>query len=87
VARSAGRDLVALAPIFAACLWVAGASVWTHEGEWIAKSVTLFVGVGLSVTGYFGVHALMRSPELDVVWGLVRRKLRTSERQDVMGEG
>jgi putative peptidoglycan lipid II flippase len=58
-----------------ACFWVASAQVWTHEGEWIAKTVMLAVGIGLSVTSYVGVHALLRSEELDVVWNLVRRKV------------
>jgi putative peptidoglycan lipid II flippase len=34
----------------------------------------LAVAIGLSVSGYLGVHALMRSEELDLVWGMVRRK-------------
>lgn len=75
VLRSAGRDLFALLPLVLACVWVAGAAVWTHQGEWIAKTVMLIVGVGLSVTGYFGAHALMRSEELDVLWGILKRKL------------
>ena len=41
-----------------------------------AKSVMLFVAIGLSVSGYLGVHALLRSEELDLVWGMVRRKLK-----------
>jgi putative peptidoglycan lipid II flippase len=35
----------------------------------------LTVGIGLSVSGYLGVHALLRSEELDLVWGMVRNKL------------
>ena len=57
-----------------ACLWVAGAQVWTHAGEWVAKSVMLTVAIGLSVSGYLGVHALMRSEELDLVWGMVKKR-------------
>jgi putative peptidoglycan lipid II flippase len=79
VGRSVGRDLIALLPIVVACLWVAGAAVWIHEDEWIAKTVMLLVGVGLSVTGYFGVHALMRSEELDVLWNIVIRKFNPRE--------
>ncbi|MGH7259395.1 MAG: murein biosynthesis integral membrane protein MurJ [Nitrospiraceae bacterium] len=74
VGRSAARTVVAAAPLVLVCLWVAGAEVWTHEGEWIGKTVMLAVGIGLSVTGYVGVHALLRSEELDVVWGMVKRK-------------
>jgi putative peptidoglycan lipid II flippase len=79
VGRSAGRSLAAVVPVVLASVWVAGAAVWTHPGDWTAKTVMLFVGVGLSVTGYFGVHALMRSEELEVLWNILRRKLRRNE--------
>jgi putative peptidoglycan lipid II flippase len=75
VGRSAGRSLAAVVPVVLASVWVAGAAVWTHPGDWTAKTVMLFVGVGLSVTGYFGVHALMRSEELEVVVNILKRKL------------
>lgn len=74
VARSSLRVLAACLPMAAACWWVAEAQVWTRQGDWIAKSVMLFVGIGLSITGYLGVHALLRSEELDVLWGIVQRK-------------
>jgi putative peptidoglycan lipid II flippase len=77
VGRSAARVVVATVPLILACLWVAGAAVWTHQGEWMAKTVMLTVAIGLSVTGYLGAHALMRSEELDVIWGIVRTKLKT----------
>jgi putative peptidoglycan lipid II flippase len=35
----------------------------------------LFLAIGVSVSGYLGVHALLRSDELDLVWGMVRKKL------------
>ena len=75
VGRSAWRVIVACIPLVLACLWVAGAPVWNHPGEWMAKSVMLAVGIGLSVSGYLGVHALLRSEELDLVWGMVKKKL------------
>jgi putative peptidoglycan lipid II flippase len=76
VGRSAMRVLSACLPMVLACSWVAGAQVWSHPADWTAKSVMLFVAIGLSVTGYLGMHALLRSEELDVVWGIVKRKLR-----------
>lgn len=76
VGRSSVRVLLACLPMALACWWVAGAQVWSHPADWIAKSVMLFVGIGLSVTGYLGVHALLRSEELDVLWGMVTRKFR-----------
>ncbi len=75
VGRSAMRTVLATAPLIVACVWVAGAEVWEHEGEWVGKTVMLAVGIGLSVTGYVGVHALLRSEELDVCWNLVRRRI------------
>jgi putative peptidoglycan lipid II flippase len=75
VGRSLLRILLACVPMAISCWWVASAQVWAHETDWIAKSVMLFVAIGLSVSGYLGVHALLRSEELDVVWGIVRRKL------------
>ncbi len=76
VGRSSLRVLVASVPLVVVCAWVAAAQIWTHPGEWMAKSVMLFVAIGLSVSGYLGVHALLRSEELDLVWGMVRRKLK-----------
>jgi putative peptidoglycan lipid II flippase len=75
VGRSSLRVMVACVPLVLACLWVAGAQVWAHPGEWMAKSVMLVVAIGLSVSGYLGVHALLRSEELDLVWDMVKRKL------------
>ena len=74
VGRSAGRVMVACIPLALACLWVSGAKVWTHDGDWTAKSVMLAVAIGLSLSGYVGVHALMRSEELDLVWNMARNK-------------
>ena len=67
--------MLACLPVVVACLWVTSAAVWSHAGEWIAKSVMLFVAIGLSVSGYLGVHALLGSEELALVWGMVTRKL------------
>jgi putative peptidoglycan lipid II flippase len=75
VGRSIVRVLLACTPVVIACLWAAGAQVWTREGQWVAKSIMLFVGIGLSVTGYVGVHALLKSDELDTFLGMVKRKL------------
>jgi putative peptidoglycan lipid II flippase len=75
VGRSAGRVIIAALPLALACLWVANLEVWSREGQWMAKTVMLGVGLGLSATGYLGVHALMRSPELDVLWSMIRRRL------------
>ena len=72
--QTLARTVVALAPVVIASYWVAELAVWDREAEWMAKSVMLFVGIGLSATGYFGVHALLRSEELEGSWGIMRRK-------------
>jgi putative peptidoglycan lipid II flippase len=75
VGRSSLRVLVACIPLVIACWWVAGAPVWTQPADWVEKTAMLFAAIGASVGGYLGVHALFRSEELAVVWGMVRRKL------------
>ena len=74
VGRSAMRVLVACVPVVMVCWWVAGTPVWAYPEDWNAKSAMLLVAIGVSVSGYLGVHALLGSEELDVVWGMVRRK-------------
>ena len=74
VLRSAGRSLLATVPVVAACLWIAGLAVWQRPEAWIAKTVMLAVGIGLSVSGYLAVQAIFRSAELDVLWDLIKRK-------------
>lgn len=70
-----GRTLIATIPLILACLWIANLSVWQREDEWIFKGLMLGIGIGLSVAGYVGTHALYRSPELDVLWQLVQTKV------------
>ncbi len=74
VGRSSLRVLVASVPLVVICGWVAGAQLWTHSGDWLEKSIMLTMTIGLSVSGYLGVHAILRSEELVFVWGMVRKK-------------
>jgi putative peptidoglycan lipid II flippase len=76
VGRSSLRVLIASAPLVVVCTWVADHQIWTHPGSWIEKSAMLTLAIGMSVSGYLGVHALLRSEELGLVWGIVRRKLK-----------
>jgi len=75
VGRSSLRVVLACAPLIVTCFWTASASLWIRPGEWIEKSLLLAVAIGFSVGGYLGVHVLLKSDELDVVWGMVRRRL------------
>jgi len=76
IGLSAGRVVIASIPVSIACLWVAGLDVWGRQGEWIAKAVMLFVGIGGSATGYVSAHAAMRSEELDMLSNIVKGKFR-----------
>ena len=76
VGRLLLRVLAASVPLGVVCAWVAAAQIWTHPGEWIEKSAMLVVAIGVSGGCYMGVHALLRSEELGLVWGMVRRKLK-----------
>jgi putative peptidoglycan lipid II flippase len=75
IAMSALRVLMACIPVVLICLGVAGAMIWTHEGEWLMKAAILVAGISLSVSGYLGVHIMLGSDELDVVLSMVKRKL------------
>ena len=75
VGRSSLRVVLACFPLIVTCFLAASASLWTHPGEWIEKAVLLAVAIAFSVGGYVGVHLLLKSDEVDVVWGMVKRKL------------
>ncbi len=75
VGRAFGQAGLATIPVMLACTWVANLAVWQREDEWLAKAIMLLVGIGLSMTGYLGIQALLRSDEQDVVWSMVRRHM------------
>ena len=75
VSRSHMRVLLAAIPVAVTCVWIAGLGIWTQPGAWGAKTIMLVVGIGISAAGYVTVHALLRSDELDFLWGLLKRKL------------
>lgn len=76
--RSLGRAGLATIPVVLACLWIDGLTVWRQEAEWVTKVLTLAAGIGLSLIGYLGTQALLRSQELHVVWTLVQEKITRS---------
>jgi len=80
--QSLGRVLIATIPVVLTCVWIANLAVWQRDEEWIAKSIMLAVGIGLSVTGYVGIHALYQSSELEVLWQLVQTKMRRRSSSD-----
>src|SRR5438093_1759202 len=75
ILRSHARVVLASVPIVVTCLWIAGLGVWTQPEAWVAKTVMLIVGMGISFASYVTVHALLGSDELNFLWGLVRHKI------------
>jgi putative peptidoglycan lipid II flippase len=69
------RVILASTPIVAACLWIGSLAVWSQPDAWVAKSVMLVVGIGLSVAGYVTMHTVLGSSEMEFLWGLVKRKI------------
>ncbi|MDT7042655.1 murein biosynthesis integral membrane protein MurJ [Candidatus Nitronereus thalassa] len=80
VGKSLGRVLIATIPVALVCMWISSLGIWQREDEWITKGILVALGIGISMGGYMGTHALYRSPELDVLWQLVQLKVlrRTS---------
>ena len=76
VIRSSGRVLLASLPVILICVWVADLDMWNRPGEWESKLIALFVAVGISMAGYVGLHALMKSEELVVLQNIVKGKFR-----------
>ena len=75
IGQSLGRVLIATIPVTLVCVWISSLGIWQREDEWITKGILVTVGIGLSVGGYMGTHALYRSPELDVLWQLIHTKV------------
>ncbi|BFU94632.1 MAG: Protein MurJ homolog [Nitrospira sp.] len=75
IGRSSLRAVVACVPLIGVCLWAAGAEIWSHQGDWAVKSATLGLAVIVSASGYAGVQAMFGSEELQLVWGMVQRRL------------
>lgn len=75
IGRSSLRAGIACVPLVAVCLWVAESRAWSDPGDWAVKSAMLGLAVGVSASGYVGVQAMFSSEELQLVWGMVQRKL------------
>ena len=80
IGRSSIRVLSACLPMAVTCWWVAGQHIWGDPDAWMAKSAILAGAIGLSMAGYVGVHALLGSDELKVLWGMVQRRLKRETR-------
>lgn len=58
--RTAGASLL----VVIICRWIAMQEVWIQSGLWSTKIILLGTGILFSITGYLGIHLLLRSPEL-----------------------
>jgi len=81
IGRSSIRVLLACLPMAVTCWWVAGQQIWGDPDAWMAKSAMIAGAIGLSMAGYVGVHALLGSDELEVLWGMVQRRLKRETRE------
>jgi len=75
IGRSSLRAAVACVPLIGVCLWVAGVEIWNRPGDWVLKSAMVGLAVAISASGYAGMQAMFGSEELQLVWGMVQRKL------------
>ncbi|RMH37163.1 MAG: murein biosynthesis integral membrane protein MurJ [Nitrospirae bacterium] len=78
--RTLWRIVIALIPMVVVCVWITDLAVWNRADQWIAKIIMLGVGIGLSLTGYIGIHALFKSEELEKIWAMLNSKIRLGER-------
>jgi putative peptidoglycan lipid II flippase len=76
VGRSAIRIVLATLPLGIVCFWIAEEPIWAQRGAWGAKTTLLLVAIGFSMTTYVALHALMRSQELNMIWGIIKTKLK-----------
>ena len=72
---SLARTGIALLPVMGLCAWIASLPLWQEVGQGPQKMVWLFITIGGSAFGYFGVHYLLRSDELGHIKLMVRRRL------------
>ncbi|MDR4494075.1 MAG: murein biosynthesis integral membrane protein MurJ [Nitrospirales bacterium] len=71
---SIGRTTLALAPLVGLGLWVAGLSLWQAPGELGLKVSWLLTAIVGGALGYFGLHLILGSPELDHLKMMLRKK-------------
>jgi O-antigen ligase len=75
IGQSMMRSMVATLAVALVCAVVALLDLWSHPGDWTVKGVVLFTGIGVSIAGYLGGHAMLGSSEMKVLWSMARRKL------------
>ena len=74
---SIARTLWALIPLIGLTLWVAGLPLWQQQGELGIKILWLGIAIAGGTVGYFGVHSIFRSSELEHVKMMIHKRLAT----------
>ncbi len=69
------RTGIALLPMIGLCAWMASMPIWQAIGQGPQKMGWLLVTIGGSAIGYFGIHYLLRSDELEHMKLMVLRRL------------
>ncbi|MEC4680846.1 MAG: hypothetical protein VST67_09150, partial [Nitrospirota bacterium] len=72
---SLARTGIALLPLIGLCAWIAAFPLWQEVGQGPQKAIWLFLAVGGSAIGYFGVHQLLHSDELTHMKLILQRKM------------
>jgi putative peptidoglycan lipid II flippase len=72
---SLARTGIALLPVLGICTWVGSLALWQEVGQGPQKMAWLFLAIGGSAIGYFGIHQLLRSDELMHFKLMLQRKL------------
>jgi putative peptidoglycan lipid II flippase len=72
---SLARTGTALFPVVGICTWIGSLALWQEVGQSPQKMAWLFLAIGGSAIGYFGIHQLLGSDELMHVKLMLQRKL------------
>ncbi len=72
---SLARTGVALLPVIGICSWMASLPLWQEAGQGPQKMAWLFLAIGGSAIGYFGIHQLLHSDELMHLKLMLKRRL------------
>ena len=72
---SLARTGIALLPVAGICTWIGSLALWQEVGQGPQKMAWLFLAIGGSAIGYFGIHQLLRSDELMHLKLMLQRKL------------
>jgi putative peptidoglycan lipid II flippase len=72
---SLARTGIALFPVIGICAWIGSLALWQEAGQSPQKMAWLFLAIGGSAIGYFGIHQILRSDELMHLKLMLQRKL------------